>query len=90
MHPNEAVFPPSKGRKIGVELSGGEAGEGGGVKFGDTTNNSSVTIDAAGDLSDPKVATRLAGQLGQAVQVAVKAEMVQALQYGGMMNPRGR
>ncbi len=88
LHPNEAVIPLSRGRKIPVEMNGGG---GGGVNIGDTTMHIEVKVDAAGgDVGDEKTMNRLAGQLGQAVQQSVKAEMAAAMQYGGQLNPRGR
>lgn len=88
LHPNEAVIPLSKGRKIGVDLKGGGGGDNitqfsGGI-------HTQVTIDGAGgDLSDPTKAAAIAENIAVIVNLKVRESMADAARYGGMMNPRG-
>lgn len=90
LHPNEAVVPLSKGRKIPVDASGLETG--GGIGTVTTTHNwggVAVTINTEGSMSDPAEANRAAEQIADLVKLKVQEQLAVESSYGGILNPRG-
>ncbi|MCW3784144.1 phage tail tape measure C-terminal domain-containing protein [Defluviimonas salinarum] len=89
LHPNEAVVPLSKGRKIPVDMGG--AGTDGGstsVSFsGDVIAN--VHVEGGGELSDPKVAAKLSSTIAETIRLKIQEEIAEQVRYGGLLNPRG-
>ncbi len=89
LHPNEAVVPLSKGRKIPVDASGLETGATTTARFGDVNVSTTVNVDGGGDANDPKQAAAMAKTIGDSVRMAVQVELAAAAAYGGSLNPRG-
>lgn len=89
LHPNEAVIPLSRGRKIPVDMGG--QGQGGNTTNAPITINTTVNVDGgAGGNNDTKTAAKLATQISDLVSMKVTEQMATQMQYGGIMNPRGR
>lgn len=87
LHPNEAVVPLTKGRKIPVDASGLDA-PGGGNSIVQNFGGVSVSVESTGD-SSPQQAAQLARSIGDMVQLQVSKQLSEAAQYGGVLNPRG-
>ncbi|WP_347313202.1 phage tail length tape measure family protein [Defluviimonas sp. SAOS-178_SWC] len=92
LHPNEAVIPLSKGRKVPVEMNGGDAANGNAapvINMGPITAN--VTVE--GSSGDPAADQKHGGQVAKAVvdqlRAMVQEQIAHAARYGGTLNPRG-
>ena len=83
LHPNEAVIPLSRGRKVPVEL--GDSGKGGVVIHGGV--NASVTVEGGDD--SPENAARIAAAVSDGMRAMIETQIAEAFQYGGTANPRG-
>lgn len=79
LHPNEAVVPLSRGRKIPVE--GGS--KGGSVSF---ENNIEVKVD--GDVNAEN-ATALAESIAESLESKIDEQIAMATMHGGALNLRG-
>ncbi|SHJ78705.1 Prophage tail length tape measure protein [Palleronia salina] len=81
LHPNEAVIPLSRGRKVPVEMNG--AGGGGHV----TVEGSTVTVNVEGDASEED-AGRIAETVRDQFDALITRRVSEAFEYGGLGNPR--
>lgn len=81
LHPNEAVVPLSRGRKIPVEMGGG----GKSVTIGDI--NTSVTVEGGDD--SPENAARIGETVRESIEGMIDTRIAENAQYGGALNPRG-
>ncbi|TDK50426.1 hypothetical protein [Antarcticimicrobium luteum] len=81
LHPNEAVVPLTRGRKIPVEGAGG-----GGNNFGDI--NIATTVNVEGD-SNAEDSAKIAQAVGETVDGRIRQILAEESAYGGIMNPRG-
>lgn len=86
LHPNEAVIPLSRGRKIPIEMKGNPSkGE----------NVTSLTMGdihiqvQTNDIGDSANAAAMAESVATMVGLKIKEELASQMQYGGMINPRG-
>ncbi|MDE4303660.1 hypothetical protein PXK30_09415 [Phaeobacter gallaeciensis] len=81
LHPNEAVVPLSRGRKIPVEM-----GNGGGksVVVGDIVTNVNVEGDASSSDS-----IEIARVVGESVDGRIRTILAEEMAYGGTLNRRG-
>lgn len=90
LHPNEAVVPLTKGRKIPVDASGLETGGSGNVRVSQTfAGGINVTVETNGSISDPAEAAAAAERIAELVKLKVQEQLAEQALYGGMMNPRG-
>ncbi|RGP36937.1 phage tail length tape measure family protein [Pseudotabrizicola alkalilacus] len=88
LHPNEAVVPLTKGRKIPVDASGlEEAAPGAAPHF--TMGDVHVEIKTEKSIEDPATAAQAAKNVAEMIKQQVSMQMAEAAQYGGLMNPRG-
>ncbi|OAN98064.1 phage tail length tape measure family protein [Sulfitobacter geojensis] len=86
LHENEAVIPLSKGRKVGVELSGGQ---GGSVYAPSTMGDININVESRRDgESDDTFAQRIAEAMGEQMASFVDGRISEANRYGGISNPR--
>jgi len=81
LHPNEAVVPLSRGRKIPVDMGEGSQG---GVSVGDIVTNVTVEGDASTDSS-----IEMAQIVGETVDGRIRTILAEERAYGGTLNPRG-
>jgi hypothetical protein len=90
LHPNEAVVPLTRGRKIPVDASGLQIGRGGDVvSIAPTWGDINVTVQSSGDLSDPKESAQVATHLAELVKLKIQEQLAEQGSYGGILNPRG-
>ncbi|MEP1591761.1 phage tail length tape measure family protein [Sulfitobacter sp.] len=82
LHPNEAVIPLSRNRKVPVEM-GGATGTGGALTF-NVENH--VTVEGSGGDED---ATRIAESISVRMEAMIDEKLIDNMQYGGYMNQRG-
>lgn len=82
LHPNEAVVPLSRGRKIPIE--GGMGG--GSVSIGEV--KTTVNVESSGD-TDAAQAQRIAAAVNESVRNMIVEEIALATAYGNALNPRG-
>lgn len=85
LHPNEAVVPLSRGRKIPVEMSGQ-------AQSGPTFNGDFVTqvnVEGGGE-GDAELAQRIGGAVRENIESMIDLKIAESAQYGGALNPRGR
>lgn len=83
LHPNEAVVPLSRGRKIPVDLGDGKGGK------GETTLNVVNNINVDGGDEDSELAVKIAQQVGETIEGIIDTRVAESAQYGGALNPRG-
>lgn len=83
LHPNEAVVPLTRGRKIPVDI--GDSGKGGGNNL---TVINHINVEGGGE-NDAELATQIAKRIEETVHGIVDTRMAEGMQYGGVMNPRG-
>lgn len=83
LHPNEAVIPLSRNRKVPVEMKGG-AGGGVTINGGISAN---VTVEGGDD--SPENAARIARATVEALEGMIDTRIAESLRYGGTANPRG-
>lgn len=82
LHPNEAVVPLSRGRKIPVELSGNAGGKS--ISMGDVH----INVESNGE-DDDGLAVKIAQRFEETVYGMVDTRVAENAQYGGILNPRG-
>lgn len=82
LHPNEAVVPLSRGRKIPVDI--GDSAKGGNSI--NVVNN--ITVEGGSD-NDAELAAQIAKSVEESLNGIVDTRMAEGMQYGGIMNPRG-
>lgn len=88
LHPNEAVIPLTKGRKIPVDM--GEVSNGGGSVYAPVNNTEiTVSVEASGDVGDPKQQELLAETIAVTIDNKINERMAEQIQYGGLFSPRG-
>jgi hypothetical protein len=82
LHGTEAVVPLPNNREIPVQLLGGS---------GQTNNVSiNVSVDSNGNAQqDSQQSSAQAGQLGQAISLAIRKELQNQKRSGGILNPYG-
>jgi hypothetical protein len=82
LHGTEAVVPLPNNREIPVQLLGGS---------GQTNNVSiNVSVDSNGNAQqDSQQSSTQAGQLGQAISLAIRKELQNQKRSGGILNPYG-
>jgi hypothetical protein len=85
LHPNEAVIPLSRNRKIPVEMGAGGGGSGAPV----ITNNVSVTVDGGGSNDDESLAATIGEQVANNMRAMIQYEITEQARYGGSLNQRG-
>jgi len=83
LHPNEAVIPLSRGRKVPVELGGG--GRGGDVNVALQT---SVTIQARDGADGAEMGADAAKAINESIELKVRDVLAKEMRYGGMISPR--
>lgn len=83
LHPNEAVVPLSRGRKIPVDM-GSAGGENSVVINGGINTEVKVEGDASAD-----DAAKIAQAVGETVDGRIRSIMAEEMAYGGIANPRG-
>ncbi|MFW8594950.1 hypothetical protein [Cribrihabitans neustonicus] len=83
LHPNEAVVPLSRGRKIPVELGGG--GTGGGLTLNGGIN---VQVESNGE-DDDGLAMKIGVHIRESLEGLIEEKMAEGMMYGGALNPRG-
>lgn len=88
LHPNEAVVPLTKGRKIPVDASGMDQG-GQASLTSVTIGDINVEIKTEKSIEDEATATQAAKNVADMIKQQVTMQMAEAAQYGGLMNPRG-
>ncbi|MDO6480956.1 phage tail length tape measure family protein [Shimia thalassica] len=81
LHPNEAVVPLSRGRKIPVDM--GNAG-GKSVVVGDIVTNVQVEGDASAE-----DAAKIATHVSETVDGRIRTILAEEVAYGGILSPRG-
>lgn len=82
LHPNEAVVPLTRGRRIPIDMGKGAGGS--------VVNNNNVTVNVeGGDQTDAELATTIARKMEETLNGIVDTRMAQGMRYGGVMNPRG-
>jgi tape measure domain-containing protein len=89
LHPNEAVIPLSRGRKIPIEMPNGQTEKSGSltsVTFGDIN----VQVEMQGGADNSAEAAKAAGRIAELIKASVAEQMATAMVYGGQLNPRGR
>ena len=89
LHPNEAVIPLSKGRKVPIEMPEGTTTPSGNltsVSFGDIN----VSVEMQGGADNSAEAAKAAGRIAELIKASVAEQMASAMAYGGQFNPRGR
>jgi hypothetical protein len=81
LHPNEAVVPLSRGRKIPVDM-----GNAGGKSFvvGDIVTNVQVEGDASAE-----DAAKIAERVSETVDGRIRTILAEEAAYGGILSPRG-
>lgn len=89
LHPNEAVIPLSRGRKIPVEMSGVKGASSGGAAI-TITNNVSVDGGAGAGGNDAATQAALAEHIATTISLKMQESMATQMRYGGILNPRGR
>ncbi|TMV06323.1 hypothetical protein FGK63_14285 [Ruegeria sediminis] len=82
LHPNEAVIPLSRGRKVPVEMSGGSGGVviNGGI-------HTEVKVEGGDD--SPENAARIGQAVREGIEGLIEERIAAAAGYGGALNPRG-
>lgn len=89
LHPNEAVIPLTKGRKVPVDMKQPDSAKEPGGDVLQTINiNTTVTVQG-GDTSE-ETALAAARAVRDTIKVTVRQELADAMRYGGTANPRGR
>ncbi|SDY65235.1 hypothetical protein SAMN05444340_11382 [Citreimonas salinaria] len=83
LHPNEAVVPLSRGRKIPVEMGGGGAS----IQHAGHTFNIDVTVDG-GDEGGQDQALRIAQTIQAQLENMMDEKIYEQSRYGGLLNPR--
>ncbi|WP_323783232.1 phage tail length tape measure family protein [Thalassovita sp.] len=83
LHPNEAVIPLSRGRKVPVEMSGGA---GGGVTINGGIHTA-VKVEGGDD--SPQNAARIGQAVRESIEGMIDTRIAEAAGYGGALNPRG-
>ena len=82
LHPNEAVIPLSKNRKVPVEM--GSAGGPAPMTFSVVNN---VTVEGSED--DQENALNIATSISERMEMMIEEKMIEHSRYGGYLNPRG-
>ncbi len=84
LHPNEAVIPLSRGRKVPVELGGGAAAN---ISHAGHTFNIDVSVEGGegGEDQAINIAKAIESRLG----AMMDDRILEHAQYGGMLNQRG-
>lgn len=89
LHPNEAVIPLTKGRKVGVDLGSAAGGDTYIRSVGDISVD--VTVEGSGDDQSNQEQAALIGEtVAVMIDSKINERMAEQMQYGGMLRPRGR
>ncbi|TKA96222.1 hypothetical protein FAZ78_12640 [Cereibacter changlensis] len=87
LHPNEAVIPLSKGRKVPVELGGADQGGGGLVVSVSMQNTINVTANS--DDGGEAVSASILKTLDSTFEARILETVSRQMEYGGLLRPRG-
>ena len=81
LHPNEAVIPLSRGRKVPVDMGGAT----GGAVTLNVENH--VTVEGSGNTDED--ATKVAVAIQTQLEAMIDGKLIDNMQYGGYLNQRG-
>lgn len=89
LHPNEAVIPLTKGRKVPVDMGDAGGGTGGSIYAPAFTFGDIVVNVEGGDSDSEEQAELIAETISATIDNKINERLAENMQYGGMMRPRG-